>query len=142
MNNTEELSKLLAKIKAEYPFVPHTNAGRLYSTVRRMKAEKEFGVPIGFRSGVAISTETGKNANEMAEQEWEKFYEKLRENLKRDYPDSFDRLFSEKQPELPVKEQTSDSSGRQSIPRSLEEIPVVQTTGWAIQFVPNKKKGR
>lgn len=92
MDNTEEISKLVAKIQAEYPFVPHTNAGRLYSTVRRMKAEKEFGVPIGFRSGVAISTETGKSADEMAEQEWERFYNVLRENLKRDYPDLYGRL--------------------------------------------------
>ncbi len=83
----------LEKIIREYPFVPHTNAGRLFSTVRRMKAEKEMGIPINYRSGFAISVKTGKGANEMAKQEWENFYKDLSEQLKKDYPELYQYLF-------------------------------------------------
>jgi hypothetical protein len=58
-----------------------------------MKAEKELGIPISRRSGFACSTSTGKHANEMCEQEWEKFYKALSDELKRGYPDLYNRLF-------------------------------------------------
>ena len=90
----KEVKKQLAKLNKEYPLVPHTNAGRLFSTVRRMKAEKETGIPINYRSGFAISVKTGKSANKMTEQEWENFYKDLSEALKRDYPELYIRLFS------------------------------------------------
>ena len=76
------------------PLVIHTNAGRLFSAVRRMKAEKELGVPINRRSGFACSANTGKHANEMDEQEWEKFYKSLSEELEKSSPDLYERLFS------------------------------------------------
>jgi len=89
--------KLLAKLNEEYPLVPHTGAGRLFSMVRRMKAEKELGAPMDIRSGFAISVETGKAANQMTEQEWEKFYKDLCEQLKKDFPSLYDSLFAEKE---------------------------------------------
>jgi hypothetical protein len=42
-----------------------------------MKAEKTMGIPIFLRSGFAISTETGKAANTMTEDDWEEFYDAL-----------------------------------------------------------------
>lgn len=91
-----QIKKLLAKLNKEYPLVIDTEAGRLFSMVRRMKAEKKFGVPINVKSGFAISVATGKAANKMTEQEWEKFYKNLCERLKKDHPESYDRLFSKK----------------------------------------------
>jgi len=90
------LQEKLIKLNKEYPLIPHTNAGRLFSTVRRMKAEKEMGIPISFRSGFAISVKTGKSANEMTEQEWENFYKDLSEQLKKDYPELYQEIFTPK----------------------------------------------
>ncbi len=97
MAKEEITKKLLANLNKKYPLVPHTGAGRLFSMVRRMKVEKELGIPIGIRSGFAISVETGKAANEMTEQEWEKFYKNLCEQLKKDYLELYNRLFSIKE---------------------------------------------
>ena len=57
----EELKEQLKKIEQEYPLVPHTHAGRLFSMVRRMNKEKELNIPIDCRSGFAISVKTGKS---------------------------------------------------------------------------------
>ena len=83
----------IAKLDKEYPLTPHTNAGRLYTTVRRMKAEKERGIPVDRRTGFAISTATGQAANAMIEQDWESFYGRLSEQVKADYPDLHASLF-------------------------------------------------
>jgi hypothetical protein len=61
-----------------------------------MKTEKKIGLPINLRSGCAISVETGKAANAMTEDEWEKFYYDLSERLNRDYPGLYKILFSRK----------------------------------------------
>jgi hypothetical protein len=82
------------KLAKKYPLVPDTDAGRTFSTVRRMKAEKTMDIPIFLRTGFAISTKTGKAANTMTQDEWEEFYNDLSEQLKRDYPALYERLFS------------------------------------------------
>ena len=71
------LKDQLEKLDEEYPLILHTDAGRTFSTVRRMKAEKTMGIPIFLRTGFAISTETGKAANTMTEDDWEEFYDAL-----------------------------------------------------------------
>ena len=73
------------------PLVLYTDASRTFSTVRRMKAEKTMGLPINLRTGFAISVETGKAANAMTEDEWEKFYFDLSERLNGDYPGLYAR---------------------------------------------------
>ena len=90
----EEWRVQLEKLAKENPLVLHTDAGRTFSMVRRMKAEKKMGIPISLRSGFAISTENGKAANAMTEDEWGEFYNALSEHLRRDYPDLYERLFS------------------------------------------------
>jgi hypothetical protein len=90
----QTLEDQLEKLTREYPLVLHTDAGRSFSTVRRMKAEKKMGIPINLRSGFAISVKTGKAANAMTEEEWEEFYFALSERLNRDYPDLYKSLFS------------------------------------------------
>lgn len=84
----------IAKLDKEFPLTLHTNAGRVHSTVRRMKAEKERSIPIERRTGFAVLVETGKAANEMAEAEWESLYASLCAELRRDYPDLHMQLFS------------------------------------------------
>ena len=90
----EELRAQLEKLAKENPLVLHTDASRTFSMVRRMKAEKEMGIPISLRSGFAISTKSGKAANAMSENEWEEFYTALSKNLRRDYPHLYEPLFS------------------------------------------------
>ena len=52
----EEWRVQLEKLAKENPLILHTDAGRTFSMVRRMKAEKKMGIPISLRSGFAIST--------------------------------------------------------------------------------------
>lgn len=85
----EEWRVQLEKLAMENPLILHTDAGRTFSMVRRMKAEKKMGIPISLRSGFAISTENGKAANAMTEDEWEEFYKALSKHLRHDYPDLF-----------------------------------------------------
>ena len=89
----QTLKNQFEKLEEEYPLVLHTDAGRTFSMVRRMQAEKKMGIPVHLRSGFAISVETGKAANEMTDDEWEAFYVSLIEHLSSDYPDLFRRLF-------------------------------------------------
>lgn len=96
--NQEHLTKLslderLALLERDYPVTPHTGIGRLTTTIRRMRAEKEMGIPIHLRFGSMISAKNGKGGNAMTEAEWNVFYEQLCENLKRDYPEMFFREF-------------------------------------------------
>src|ERR1035438_8277005 len=88
------LKHQLEKFAKEHPLVLHTDAGRLFSTVRRMKAERKMGIPIFLRTGFAISTKNGKAANAMTEDEWEEFYSALSERLRGDYPALYESLFS------------------------------------------------
>jgi hypothetical protein len=89
----EEWRIQLEKLDKENPLVLHTDAGRTFSMVRRMKAEKKMGVPISLRSGFAISTANGKAANAMTEDEWEEFYDALSKHLRRNYPGLYALLF-------------------------------------------------
>ena len=90
----QTLEDQLEMLDKEYPLVLHTDAGRTFSTVRRMKTEKTMGLPIHLRTGFAISVATAKAANEMTEDEWEEFYYALSERLNRDYPHLYESLFS------------------------------------------------
>ena len=89
----EEWRVQLEKLAKENPLVSYTDAGRTFSMVRRMKAEKKIGIPISLRSGFAISTENGKAANVMTEDEWEEFYDALSKHLRGNYPGLYARLF-------------------------------------------------
>lgn len=93
----EPMNEILAKLDKECPLVLETEAGRLFSAVRRMKAEKELGVPISARNCFAISVEMGKAANKITVQQWDKFYKDLCKQLKKDYPDFYEKLFSKKE---------------------------------------------
>ena len=91
----QTLEDQLEMLDKEYPLVLHTDAGRTFSIVQRMKKEKTMGLPINLRTGFAISVETGKAANAMIEDEWEEFYYALSERLNRDYPHLYKSLFSQ-----------------------------------------------
>jgi hypothetical protein len=90
-----EIVEVIRSLDQKYPIIQHTNAGRLSSTVRRMKAEKELDVPIAHRTGHVISVKSGKPANEMDESEWESLYSELCDELKQRYPELYDRLFAD-----------------------------------------------
>src|SRR5437879_784958 len=83
----------IARLDKEFPLIPHTRSSRAFSTVQRMKAEKERNIPIEHRAGFVISVETGKRANKMTKREWESFYGALCKELKTDHPDLYARLF-------------------------------------------------
>jgi len=89
----KNIKKILQSLERDYPLIPHTHAGRLFSVVRRMKAEKELEIPIRHRCGVAISVAKKKAANELSEEEWDEFYHSLCDELKRDYSWLYDQLF-------------------------------------------------
>jgi hypothetical protein len=91
--DNQALEDQLERLDKEYPLILHTEAGRSFSAVRRMKAEKEMNVPLNRRTGFAISVKTGKAANELTDDEWEEFYNSLGEQLKSDYPDLHKQLF-------------------------------------------------
>ncbi|RCW91998.1 hypothetical protein [Winogradskyella arenosi] len=91
-----EIKKALKKLDEEFPINPN-GVGALVTTIRRMKAEEEVGLPLIWRKGSAISVKTGKRANRMTEPEWNKFYSDLCENLKRDYSSLHDSLFPSNQ---------------------------------------------
>jgi hypothetical protein len=59
-----------------------------------MKAEREAGISVNRRAGFVVSAKTGKRANEMTEEAWEKFQGELCDELKMDYPDLHGRLFA------------------------------------------------
>jgi len=83
----------IAKLDKECPLKPFTRSSMIFSSVRRMKAEKEMNIPIAHRSGFACSVKTGKAANKMAKREWESFYSGLCGQLNREYPDLYFSLF-------------------------------------------------
>lgn len=97
MSENDHLEETWNMIQKEYPLVMFTGSSRLYTMVRRMQAEKKHNLPIELRSGFAVSVKSGKHANEMAEQEWEDFYNALRMELKENYPGLYLKLFKDEE---------------------------------------------
>ena len=91
-----DFTEQLRLLDEKFPLVPHTNAGRLSSTVRRMKAEREFGIPVHLRTEFAISVANEKPANEIDDDAWERFYQGLCGELKAGYPEMYERMFGNK----------------------------------------------
>jgi hypothetical protein len=89
----DDIEELVRSLEERFPLVPHTGAGRLFSTVRRMKAEKEMGIPVSRRTGFVISVNRGKPANELDESQWDEFFSELCGQLKRDYPELYQQVF-------------------------------------------------
>jgi hypothetical protein len=96
----DDLEAKLKLLDEKYSLIPFTDSSRVYSTVRRMKMEKELGIPIEYRGRSAISVASGKRTNEMAEQEWEDFFAAMSNSLKR-YPSLYARLFPDAAPAAP-----------------------------------------
>jgi len=90
-----DYDEILRTLQEDYPLVPYTNAGRLSSTVRRMKAEKELGLPVKLRTGFAISVKYGNAANELDGASWEAFYAELRSELRERYPSLYESIFGD-----------------------------------------------
>jgi len=89
------LEQRIAELAKEYPLIPYVHMSRLYSTVRRMKAEKERDIPIKYRSGFAVSVKKGKAANRLTKREWEELYRTLSRQLKKEYPEMYSELFAD-----------------------------------------------
>lgn len=93
---SNELQEKILKLDKEYPLAIHTNAGRLFSAVRRMTAEKELDIPINLRTGFAVSVKLGKSANQMSKEEWEEFYSTLSGELNSKYPELYEQISGKK----------------------------------------------
>lgn len=89
----EELAAKLRYVEEKFPVVTYIPRAALFTSVQRMKAERELGIPVEYRSGVAISVKFGKAANELAEQQWEEFFQTLSNSLRQKYPEMYERLF-------------------------------------------------
>jgi CspA family cold shock protein len=87
-------ANIFARLEEYFPVTKHTDVGRLFTTVRRMTAEKQLGLPIKGRSGFAISVKAGVAANELAAEDWDLFYRQMLDRLLQDYPDHYSRLFT------------------------------------------------
>ena len=92
-NNLLTLDEIIGMINKKCPLIPFTNSSRIYSTVRRMKIEKEIGIPIKYRAGFSISVKTGHRANEMSEAEFEEYYAALCNQLRGEFPKLYLRVF-------------------------------------------------
>jgi hypothetical protein len=77
----DDIEEVLRSLKKKYPLVRYTGAGVLYSSVRRMKAERELGIPINRRTGFAISLKYGKAANELDESKSKRSKQKAQEKV-------------------------------------------------------------
>jgi hypothetical protein len=89
------LQERLAIIDRGCPFIAFTGSSRLISTLRRMKMQEELEIPYEFRFSNAISVETSLRPYQMVKEEWNKFYEQLVGQLKRDYPESWEKMFGD-----------------------------------------------
>ena len=87
-DDRESLEDKVRRIAREYPLAPWTGRSCAVTALRRMKAEKTAGIPVSMRSGFAISRTFGRAANRLTEEEWDQFYEELREDCLRRYPES------------------------------------------------------
>lgn len=90
----DSLKRALKKLDEDYPIVSHTRAGRLSSTVRRMKAEKEQGIPISCRTGRTILTTNGRRLSDLTEVEWEETFAALSTALEQSYPEMYRQTFN------------------------------------------------
>ena len=95
MKDEKYYRELIKKLDEEYPFIIYVGISRLYSAVRRMNADRVHNIPYGLRSHHAISVKTGKSAQEMAEKEWNEFFDRLRAELKRENAGLYYNVFPE-----------------------------------------------
>lgn len=91
------LQEALLEIEGRYPIQLFTCRSALVTTVRRMKAEREWEIPIRLRSGCAVSVEHKVNANKLQEEQWERLYQRLVVQLKQVYPEHYEPLFGKEE---------------------------------------------
>jgi hypothetical protein len=97
MADEGELDAKIGYLEQHLPLTVHTGVGRLVTTVRRMKAEKELGIPINRRTGFAVSVKHSKPANELEQDAWEEFFSDLCADLRRYYPDLYADVFNDRE---------------------------------------------
>jgi hypothetical protein len=74
-------------------FVGFTEASRLFTTVKRMKYDREHAIPSSERDTHAISVETGKSSREMTDEEADVWYLQLCAELLSKYPHLYQSIF-------------------------------------------------
>ena len=88
------LKDQLEKLAKEYPLILHTDArSHIFNSATYESREKDGHSYIPSH-WFCHFYKTGKAENTMTEDEWEEFYNALSEQLKRDYPDLYERIFS------------------------------------------------
>jgi hypothetical protein len=89
------IDEKVAKIAKDHPLVKQTGAGRLFSLVKRMKAEQEMNIPVHRRTTAMLATSGAKKATVITAHEWEQLYSKMTHQLKREYPELAARALNE-----------------------------------------------
>lgn len=89
------IDEKVARIAKDHPLVKQAGAGRLFSLVKRMKAEVEANIPVHRRTGAVLAAAPGKKAATMNAHEWEQMFSKTTHQLKREYPELAARALSE-----------------------------------------------
>lgn len=83
----------IAYVEEAFPLSLKTDFDRLFTTVQRMKAEKDFEIPMDRRNGFTFSVRTGENLSGITEEAWNMLFTMLSNQLKRQRPDTWKRLF-------------------------------------------------
>ena len=94
----ENLQALLQLIEDRCPVQGYTAAALLCTSVRRMKMEKDLGIPLAQRTSSVVWSEVGKPLNEPDQEQWAEIYVWLCERLRARYPGEYARLFASKTP--------------------------------------------
>jgi len=80
-------------IELTYPVRVRTELAGLVTAVRRMKAERDFEVPVNRRTVVEFSGERVKQEKATSKEEWDGFFANLSAELLLNYPEHWERLF-------------------------------------------------
>lgn len=94
MTDEDPWRATIQMLRRDYPFARHTNAGRMFSTERRMKAERELGLPVARRSGFAISVASSRDTSELEKVVWDGFHKANCHDLAKSYPEMWAMLSS------------------------------------------------
>lgn len=91
--DTTQLLQLHESIKKETPLTVNVQSKGLFSMVRRMHAEMQNNIPILWRTGIAKSLRSCKEACDQIKDEWHEIFFELKTQLRESAPERYEQLF-------------------------------------------------